>query len=915
MSETAVAGMVADTAISEVQRLSDDLESVEAARVALRADLEELQREFDLQAEEVSLQRKRIAELVAQLDEMKRQETRGVRIGGTRLSREEVVELRWAVTAAVERTQKAVKAIEKEDLEAALEPLELRLETLRDLHKLLNPGIDEAHSSEPQTRRRKASVEDVVAKAQDAVDRALSDPVDAADPVDVLVTLLNKRDLGAAFTPEIVGSWTEEERRHVRGWLDGITLWEQEDSASEYPLQAPFAVKRALYDAEATFDVLSLILEPERMPSRELIAGWSDEDRVAVAEYAGAVHVQASDNDDYPVPLMPQVLVDHAVGEGLFRVNHFSRSEAPDDVEAGDRAWFVAGPEETVDFFAHPWQAIDRARRLNSRAAEFAQPGLEPADLARMVAADYENEGQRRWEGILQIGMEHLDPYLLALRLALLPDERAQDTWGLAFNDEYSGEGLVALAARLMEPPAEVRLMDGGVVRTDVLPGSRALLVEVQPREGDAKKWTGNALVEPIRLALADLIPTDTLIDELGRGEEDAPANSISEEYENAFAHEDDFEDEDAGEVSPSIQNEEWELGEDSREQWESGEEQPEPGEYDGPALGEPDPRGGQQLVEEPAAPRYRVVGARKPVKIVDITTGQVVPGCDDLSKGEAVAKAAAWNRTPELAPAAIPAAETYIYPTELLARLSEEERKAVTGGEYYVEAMGDSIYHVRNGDHVRSVKSNAHEADVARDRFNAAREALLNGKQPEHEPALPAEHPAMGGLTADEALEAGYDGPMHPDAVPNLNLGVTLTAISTELSPLDQLLAHALYRNAGPDVWPSIQRRGVTDDGLSQIISEAFGTDERITLEGVGKARVRGGIHPQFAALVVGQEKAVTIMGQVLVQHVRSLLQIPQPQQAQEPQAEDPFSRFCDECFTTLNADGVCESCGWVKE
>lgn len=40
----------------------------------------------------------------------------------------------------------------------------------------------------------------------------------------------------------------------------------------------------------------------------ERVAQWTDEQCEAVEDYCRSVHIQASDNDDYPVPIKPSVL-------------------------------------------------------------------------------------------------------------------------------------------------------------------------------------------------------------------------------------------------------------------------------------------------------------------------------------------------------------------------------------------------------------------------------------------------------------------------------------------------------------------------------------------------------------------------------------------------------------------------------
>lgn len=64
--------------------------------------------------------------------------------------------------------------------------------------------------------------------------------------------------------------------------------------------------------AETVRDLL-LLVEAElpkgrARPELPEIVRWRDEDREAVAHWAAAVHLVASDNDDVDIPLMPEVL-------------------------------------------------------------------------------------------------------------------------------------------------------------------------------------------------------------------------------------------------------------------------------------------------------------------------------------------------------------------------------------------------------------------------------------------------------------------------------------------------------------------------------------------------------------------------------------------------------------------------------
>lgn len=63
-------------------------------------------------------------------------------------------------------------------------------------------------------------------------------------------------------------------------------------------------------DPEVIADMLSLVQDEVRdgIPTLEAISGWSPHERSAVAHWAMAVHLKASDNDDVEIPAMPRVL-------------------------------------------------------------------------------------------------------------------------------------------------------------------------------------------------------------------------------------------------------------------------------------------------------------------------------------------------------------------------------------------------------------------------------------------------------------------------------------------------------------------------------------------------------------------------------------------------------------------------------
>jgi hypothetical protein len=54
--------------------------------------------------------------------------------------------------------------------------------------------------------------------------------------------------------------------------------------------------------------ILCLVLDEYELPELSVIAGWSPETRQACADWAGACHLRASDNDDVEIPEKPEVL-------------------------------------------------------------------------------------------------------------------------------------------------------------------------------------------------------------------------------------------------------------------------------------------------------------------------------------------------------------------------------------------------------------------------------------------------------------------------------------------------------------------------------------------------------------------------------------------------------------------------------
>jgi hypothetical protein len=73
----------------------------------------------------------------------------------------------------------------------------------------------------------------------------------------------------------------------------------QDDKVDELPVDDP----------ERTRNCIHLIVgENDEVPSVEEIAAWSPEERTAVVEYCGAVHLSASDNPDVVIPDVPERL-------------------------------------------------------------------------------------------------------------------------------------------------------------------------------------------------------------------------------------------------------------------------------------------------------------------------------------------------------------------------------------------------------------------------------------------------------------------------------------------------------------------------------------------------------------------------------------------------------------------------------
>lgn len=77
-------------------------------------------------------------------------------------------------------------------------------------------------------------------------------------------------------------------------------------SANWIKRNLPRYLREMKRDDEATRDLLSLVLHKKELPL-EVVAGWTDEQRLLAEDWAGAVHLSASDNNNR-VPAMPEFL-------------------------------------------------------------------------------------------------------------------------------------------------------------------------------------------------------------------------------------------------------------------------------------------------------------------------------------------------------------------------------------------------------------------------------------------------------------------------------------------------------------------------------------------------------------------------------------------------------------------------------
>lgn len=85
-----------------------------------------------------------------------------------------------------------------------------------------------------------------------------------------------------------------------------------EGDAAADPAQTDLvADAAAAQQAGPVYEALTLAFgacDEAPLPSGDIIAGWSEDERAAVLAYANAVHIAASSNDDCEVPEMPGVL-------------------------------------------------------------------------------------------------------------------------------------------------------------------------------------------------------------------------------------------------------------------------------------------------------------------------------------------------------------------------------------------------------------------------------------------------------------------------------------------------------------------------------------------------------------------------------------------------------------------------------
>jgi hypothetical protein len=133
------------------------------------------------------------------------------------------------------------------------------------------------------------------------------------------------------ITPDLIASVTVMQGTHALAWHratfaapwpDPVPVWAAEEAASlvqahgtqvAEPRAATDLVKHKHDVPRATPDVVRdlLLIAGDHDVPLDVISGWTQVERDAVAAWAAAVHVGASDHDDVQVPPMPAVLRVH----------------------------------------------------------------------------------------------------------------------------------------------------------------------------------------------------------------------------------------------------------------------------------------------------------------------------------------------------------------------------------------------------------------------------------------------------------------------------------------------------------------------------------------------------------------------------------------------------------------------------
>jgi hypothetical protein len=119
------------------------------------------------------------------------------------------------------------------------------------------------------------------------------------------------------LTLTITGNTLDEiEHELVVQTLERVRIWrgslpDEEAPTPERPAGPVTDVKPTFVDDvdPATLaDLLQLVQEGQREVTVDEIAAWDKDTRCDVADWASALHLLASDNDDVEVPEMPEVL-------------------------------------------------------------------------------------------------------------------------------------------------------------------------------------------------------------------------------------------------------------------------------------------------------------------------------------------------------------------------------------------------------------------------------------------------------------------------------------------------------------------------------------------------------------------------------------------------------------------------------